>query len=49
MGQLTRSLPLARLDATYFGGKLELMSLCGHGTDTYVKLRRLDQDSSIHV
>lgn len=42
-------LPLARLYATYFGGSLELMALDGHGTDTFIRLRRLDQDTSIQI
>ncbi|KAF8320134.1 alpha-ketoacid dehydrogenase kinase [Clavulina sp. PMI_390] len=42
-------LPLARLYATYFGGSLELMSLHGHGTDTFIRLRRLDQDTPIEI
>lgn len=43
------SLPLARLYANYFGGSLDLISLHGHGTDVFMKLRRLDQGGGIVI
>lgn len=43
------SLPLARLYATYLGGSLELVSLYGHGTDVFVKLRRLDSGTDVEI
>lgn len=46
---LVNSLPLARLYTEYFGGSLELMSIYGHGTDIFIRLRRLDQDTSIQI
>jgi len=42
-------LPLARLYATYFGGSLELVSLHGHGTDVFIKLRSLDHGGDILI
>ncbi|KAF9175156.1 hypothetical protein BGX20_007989, partial [Mortierella sp. AD010] len=35
-------LPLARLIARYFGGELSLISMDGHGTDSYLSLYRDD-------
>ncbi|EJU05310.1 alpha-ketoacid dehydrogenase kinase N-terminal domain-containing protein [Dacryopinax primogenitus] len=40
-------LPLARLYASYFGGGLELVSLYGHGTDVFVKLRSLEGGADV--
>lgn len=37
-------LPLARLYAKYFGGRLTLMSMEDYGTDAYVHLNRLGTD-----
>ncbi|KAG8833851.1 hypothetical protein FRC17_009968 [Serendipita sp. 399] len=34
-------LPLSNIYVTYFGGKLELLSMDGWGTDVYIKLPRL--------
>ncbi|KZO97845.1 alpha-ketoacid dehydrogenase kinase [Calocera viscosa TUFC12733] len=42
-------LPLARLYATYFGGNLELVSLYGHGTDVFVKLRNLEGGADVEL
>ncbi|KZT56393.1 alpha-ketoacid dehydrogenase kinase [Calocera cornea HHB12733] len=42
-------LPLARLYATYFGGNLELVSLYGHGTDVFVKLRSLERGADVEL
>ena len=44
-----RRLPMARLYANYFGGQLDLMTLYGHGTDVFLKLRRLDQPSAAEI
>lgn len=38
-------LPLARLYAKYFGGTLHLTPMEGYGTDCYVKLHRLGDQS----
>jgi hypothetical protein len=42
-------LPLARLYASYFGGNLDLMTLHGHGTDVFVKLKKLDTSSASEI
>jgi hypothetical protein len=42
-------LPLARLYVNYFGGQLDLMTLYGHGTDVFLKLRRLDKPSAAEI
>jgi len=34
-------LPLSRLHARYFGGDLEVISMDGFGTDSYVVLNKL--------
>ncbi|KAL1914994.1 uncharacterized protein VTP21DRAFT_7699 [Calcarisporiella thermophila] len=38
----THGLPVARLIARYFGGDLNMVSMEGHGTDTYFALHRND-------
>ncbi|KAF8343795.1 atypical/PDHK/BCKDK protein kinase [Cantharellus anzutake] len=42
-------LPLAKLYANYFGGQLDLRTLHGHGTDVFIKLRRLGENSAAEI
>merc|ERR1719477_35603 len=39
-------LPLSRLYARYFGGDLEVISMDGYGTDTFVYLKLLKPDDT---
>lgn len=43
--RLGMGLPLTRLYTQYLGGSLELMSIPGVGVDTFINLRRIDQES----
>merc|ERR1712087_37617 len=40
-------LPLARLTARYFGGDVQLQSLVGHGTNAYIHIPELQQQTDL--
>lgn len=42
-------LPMAKIYASYFSGSLQLISLYGHGTDCFLKLRCLDDGGEIQI
>jgi len=42
-------LPMAKIYATYFSGSLQLVSLHGHGTDCFIKLRCLDDEGELQI
>lgn len=44
MGGLGFGLPMSRLYAQYFGGRLQLVSMPGYGMDAYLNLKRLEGD-----
>ncbi|KAL0030420.1 hypothetical protein WJX79_003750 [Trebouxia sp. C0005] len=44
MGGLGFGLPMSRLYAEYFGGRLQLVSMPGYGIDAYLNLKRLEGD-----
>ncbi|GAQ83948.1 mitochondrial pyruvate dehydrogenase kinase [Klebsormidium nitens] len=45
MAGLGFGLPVSRLYAQYFGGNIELMSIPGYGTDVYLRIHRLGNQS----
>ncbi|KAG0297733.1 hypothetical protein BGZ96_005155 [Linnemannia gamsii] len=42
-------LPLTRIYAQYFGGRMHLVSLQGHGVDVYLKLRQLELVEDLQI
>jgi len=42
-------LPMAKLYANYFAGSLQLVTLYGHGTDCFIKLRCLDDGCDVDI
>jgi hypothetical protein len=42
-------LPLTRIYAQYFGGRMHLVSLQGHGVDVYLKLKQLEHVEDLQI
>ncbi|KAF9921843.1 hypothetical protein FBU30_008094 [Linnemannia zychae] len=42
-------LPLTRIYAQYFGGRMHLVSLQGHGVDVYLKLKQLEHVEHLQI
>lgn len=42
-------LPLTRIYAQYFGGRMHLVSMQGHGVDVYLKLKQLQHVEDLQI
>jgi len=49
MAGLGCGLPIANIYAAFFGGRLELETMYGYGTDVYYRLKRTADDQLEHL